>query len=42
MDKDILIISEKDQKAYLPYKYKNVEEIYNKNKDIYSSIDDLI
>ena len=31
MDKDILIISEKDQKAYLPYKYKDVEEIYNKN-----------
>ncbi len=42
MDKDILIISEKDQKAYLPYKYKDVEEIYNKNKDIYSSIDDVI
>lgn len=42
MDKDILIISEKDQKAYLPYKYNEVEEIYNNNKDIYSSIDDVI
>lgn len=42
MDKDTLIISEKDQKAYLPYKYKDVEEFYNKNKDIYSSIDDVI
>ena len=35
MDRNILLISEKDQKAYLPYKDDEIEKIYsnsNKNK----------
>ncbi len=42
MDNDTLIISEKDQKAYLPYKYDDIEKIYNENKDKYSSLRDVI
>ena len=33
MDNDTLIVSEKDQKAYLPYKYSDIERIYNENKN---------
>lgn len=29
MDNDILIISEKTGMAYLPYKYREAEKIYN-------------
>ena len=42
MDNDILIVSEKDQKAYLPYKYEDVEKIFNRNKDKYISVQDVI
>lgn len=42
MDNDTLIVSEKDQKAYLPYKYGDIEKIYNENKDKYSSLRDVI
>ena len=42
MDNDTLIVSEKDQKAYLPYKYTDIENIYNQNKDKYSSLKDVI
>lgn len=42
MDNNILIISEKSQKAYLPYKYKDVEQIYKNNKNKYNSIMDVI
>ena len=42
MDHNILIISEKDQKAYLPYHYSDIENIYNNSKDFYSSIEDVI
>ncbi len=42
MDNDTLIVSEKDQKAYLPYKYADVEKTYNENKDKYLSIQDVI
>lgn len=42
MDNDTLIVSEKDQKAYLPYKYADIEKIYNENKNKYTSIQDVI
>ena len=42
MDNDTLIVSEKDQKAYLPYKYADIEKIYNENKNEYTSIQDVI
>ena len=42
MDNDTLIVSEKDQKAYLPYKYDDLEKIYNENKDKYVSVQDII
>ena len=42
MDNDTLIVSEKDQKAYLPYKYSDLEKFYSENKDKYSSIQDVI
>lgn len=41
MDNDILIISEKTQKAYLPYKYDDIKKIYNNSKK-YTSIIDVI
>ncbi len=42
MDNDTLIVSEKDQKAYLPYKYDDIEKIYQANKDKYISVQDVI
>ena len=42
MDNDTLIVSEKDQKAYLPYKYDDIEKIYQENKDTYQSMQDVI
>ena len=42
MDNNTLIVSEKDQKAYLPYKYCDIEKIYNENKDKYVSVQDVI
>lgn len=42
MDNDTLIISEKEQKAYLPYNYINIEKIYQENKDKYLSPEDVI
>ena len=42
MDNDTLLVSEKDQKAYLPYKYSDIERIYNENKNKYSSCEDVI
>lgn len=41
-DNDTLIISEKDNKVILPYKIKDVENLYQKNKKKYSSVQDLI
>jgi len=32
-----LLISEKDQKAYLPYYYSDIKDIYENNKDIYKN-----
>ena len=42
MDNDTLIVSEKDQKAYLPYKYDDIEKFYQDNKDKYISVQDVI
>ncbi len=42
MDNDTLIVSEKDQKAYLPYKYIDIEKKYENNKDKYISPQDVI
>lgn len=42
MDNNTLLVSEKDQKAYLPYKYSDIERIYNENKNKYSSCEDVI
>ena len=41
-DNNTLIVSEKDQVAYLPYKYNEVERFYKNNPDIYSSTQDVI
>ena len=41
-DNDILVISEKSQKAYLPYKYDEVNKIYNENINDYNSVKDVI
>lgn len=41
MDHNILIVSEKDQKAYLPYQYNEVEKIYHSSSQ-YQSIEDVI
>ena len=42
MDNNILIISEKDQKAYLPYKYEDVQKIYKNPNNKYGSIIEII
>ena len=42
MDSNILIISEKDQKAYLPYKYEDVKKIYENSDGKYNSIIEVI
>ena len=42
MDNNVLIISEKKQKAYLPYKYKEVEKIYKNSNNEYNSIIEVI
>lgn len=41
MDDNILIVSEKDQKAYLPYKYSEVEKICHSSNQ-YQSVEDVI
>ena len=42
MDNNVLIISEKKQKAYLSYKYKEVEKIYKNSNNEYNSIIEVI
>lgn len=42
MDNNVLIVSEKDQKAYLPYKYDKVKKIYKNSKGKYNSIIEVI
>lgn len=42
MDHNILIVSEQDQVAYLPYFYNTVENIYINNTNTYTSIQEVI
>ena len=42
MDNNILIISEKEQKAYLPYKYEDIQKIYKNSNNKYGSIIEVI
>ncbi len=41
-DNNVLIVSEKEQKAYLPYTYAEIVKIYKNHADIYTSIQDVI
>ena len=41
-DNSILIVSEKDQMAYLPFFYNDVKNTYEKNKDKYANMQDVI
>ena len=42
MDRNILVVSEKDQKAYLPYFMSDIEKIYKNSNKKYSSCQDVI
>lgn len=42
MDRNILLISEKDQKAYLPYYFSEVEKAYRISEKNYHSIQEVI
>lgn len=42
MDNNILVISEKEQKAYLPYKYTEIKKIYENPNYNYNSIMEVI
>ena len=42
MDNNVLIVSERDQKAYLPYKYEDVDRIYKNSNGKYDSIIEVI
>ena len=42
MDRNVLRVSEKEQKAYLPYFYSDAQKIYEQNKENYSSIQEVI
>lgn len=41
-DNNILIISEKDQKAYLPFFYSEIEKIYKASENQYSTLQDVV
>ena len=41
-DNNILIISEKDQKAYLPYSFNTVKSIFDNSKNNYETMQDVI
>ena len=41
-DNNILIISEKDQKAYLPFLYSEIKDIYYNSNDKYKTIQEVI
>ena len=42
MDSNVLIVSEKDQKAYLPYKYKDIENFLNLFPNKYKTSKEVI
>lgn len=41
-DNNILLVSEKNQKAYLPYTYNDIKNIYQNSNNKYQSIQDVI
>lgn len=41
-DNNVLIVSEKDQKAYLPFFYSEVKEIYQNSDDTYQTLQDVV
>ena len=41
-DYNNLVVSEKSQKAYLPFFYKDVKKIYEKSKDKYKTMQDVV
>lgn len=41
-DNNVLIISEKDQKAYLPFFYQEIEKIYKNSSSKYLTMQDVI
>ncbi len=42
VDNNTLIISEKEQKAYLPFFYKEVQEIYQNSNNTYQTMQDVV
>ena len=42
MDRNILLVSEQDQKAYLPYKFEDVENILKNSNNKFNSTQDVI
>lgn len=41
-DNNVLVISEKEQKAYLPFLYEEVKEIYQNSNEQYQTLQDVI
>lgn len=41
-DNNVLLISEKEQKVYLPYKFSDLEEIYEKHRNKYFNVNSVI
>lgn len=41
-DNNLLLISEKEQKAYLPYKYSEIEKIFKNQKNKYNTMQDVV
>ena len=41
-DELVLLISEKDQKAYLPYHYSDLKEIMDKSPDKYHNVQQVV
>ncbi len=41
-DNNTLIVSEKDQKAYLPFFYSDIKNIYNNSNNKYETIQDIV
>lgn len=41
-DNNVLIVSEKDQKAYLPFFYSEVKEIYQNSGNAYQTLQDVV
>ena len=42
VDNNVLIISEKEQKAYLPFYYSEIEKIYKNSNNRYATLQDVV